>query len=178
MSDDNRTKKEIEADIALKVAEARKMEADAANAEALLRKNNIAADKAALDLKVKQMEFDSKEEKHAKENAADEENFLYRFGSEVSGGSVNSCIKKLTEWHRVNPKCDIEIIFSSPGGSIIDGFELFDHIQHLRNKGHHIILKMLRLSTQSQMSVLLAGFTILAEENDIGSPLNHVGVSF
>ena len=43
MSDETRTKKEIEADIALKVAEARKMEAYAANAEALLRKNNIEA---------------------------------------------------------------------------------------------------------------------------------------
>ena len=159
MSDDNRTKKEIEADIALKVSEARKMEADAANAEALLRKNNIEADKAALDLKVKQMDFDSKEEKHAKEKAADEENFLYRFGSEVSGGSVNSCIKKLTEWHRVNPKCDIEIIFSSPGGSIIDGFELFDHIQHLRNKGHHITTGTLGMAASMAGILLLAGDT-------------------
>ena len=34
----------------------------------------------------------------------------------------------------------MEIIFSSPGGSIIDGFELFDHIQQLRNEGHHITI--------------------------------------
>ena len=159
MSDETRTKKEIEADIALKVAEARKMEADAANAEALLRKNNIEADKTAIELKFKQMDLQAKEEKHAKEKAADDENFLYRFGSEVSGGSVGSCIKKLTEWHRVSPKCDIEIIFSSPGGSIIDGFELFDHIQHLRNQGHHITTGTLGMAASMAGILLQAGDT-------------------
>ena len=159
MSDDNRTKKEIEADISLKIAEARKMEADAANAEALLRKNNIEADKASLELKVKEMDLRAKEEKHAKEKAADEENFLYRFGSEVSGGSVGSCIKKLTEWHRVNPKCNIDIIFSSPGGSIIDGFELFDHIQHLRNEGHHVTTGTLGYAASMAGILLQAGDT-------------------
>ena len=160
MSDeDNRTKKEIEADIALKVAEARKMEADTANVVALLRKNEIEADKAAIELKFKEMDLQAKEEKYAKEKAVDDENFLYRFGSEVSGGSVGSCIKKLTEWHRVSPKSDIEIIFSSPGGSIIDGFELFDHIQHLRNEGHHITTGTLGMAASMAGILLQAGDT-------------------
>jgi ATP-dependent Clp endopeptidase proteolytic subunit ClpP len=105
------------------------------------------------------MDFRAKEEKHAKEKAADEENFLYRFGSEVSGGSVGSCIKKLTEWHRVNPKCNIDIIFSSPGGSIIDGFELFDHIQHLRNEGHHVTTGTLGYAASMAGILLQAGDT-------------------
>ena len=159
MSDEIRSKKEIAADIALKEAEARKMEADAKNAEALFRKNEIEADKSAVELQFKKMDLIAKEEKRAKEKAADEENFLYRFGSEVSSSSVSSCIKKLTEWHRINPKCNIEVIFSSPGGSIIDGFELFDHIQHLRNEGHHIATGTLGYAASMAGILLQAGDT-------------------
>jgi len=154
-----RSKREIAADIALKEAEARKIEAEARNTEALVRKNDLEADKAAIELKFKQMDLVCKEEKHAKEKAADDENFLYRFGSEVSGGSVSSCIKKLTEWHRVSPKSNIEIIFSSPGGSIIDGFELFDHIQHLRNEGHHVTTGTLGYAASMAGILLQAGDT-------------------
>ena len=159
MSEFKKTKEEIAADIALKEAEVRKMDADAKNVEAMIRKNQFEADKAAIELKFKKMDLCVKEEKHAKEKAADEENFLYRFGSEVSGGSVGSCIKKLTEWHRINPKCDIEIIFSSPGGSIIDGFELFDHIQHLRNEGHHVTTGTLGYAASMAGILLQAGDT-------------------
>ena len=153
------TKKEIAADIALKEAEARKMEADVRNVEAMIRKNELDADKAAVELAVKQMDLVVKEEKRAKDKAADDENFLYRFGSEVSGGSVGSCIKKLTEWQRLHPKCDIEIIFSSPGGSIIDGFELFDFMQHLRNEGHKVTTGTLGYAASMAGILLQAGDT-------------------
>ena len=137
MSDEKketRSAKEIKADIALKEAEARKMEAEARNIEAMVRKNELEADKSAIELTVKQIDLTIKEEKRSREKAADDENFVYRFGNSVTDGSVNSCVKKLTEWSRLNPKCNMEIIFSSPGGGIIEGFELFDHIQHLRNQ--------------------------------------------
>ena len=159
MSEDTRTKKEIEADVALKLAEARKMEVDAKNTEALLRKNQLEADKTAIELKVKQMDLESKQEKHAKDKAADDENFLYRFGSDVNSSTVSGCMKRLTEWHRLNPKCNIEIIFSSPGGSIIDGFELFDHIQQLRNEGHHITTGTLGMAASMAGILLQAGDT-------------------
>lgn len=154
-----RTQKEINVDIALKEAEARKMEADAKNIEAMVRKNELEADKAAIELTVKQMDLTVKEEKRLREKAADEENFLFRFGSEVTGGSVSQCIKKLTEWHRLKPKCDIEIVFSSPGGSIIDGFELFDYVQYLRNEGHHITTGTLGYAASMAGILLQAGDT-------------------
>ena len=66
-------------------------------------------------------------------------------------------MKRLTEWHRINPKCDIEIIFSSPGGSIIDGFELFDHIQYLRYEGHHITTGSLGYAASMAGVLLQAG---------------------
>ena len=156
---ETRTKQEIEADIALKVAEARKMDADVRNTEALIRKNDLEADKVAIDLKCKAMDLLVKQEKHAKDKATDDENHLYRFAGEVSGGSVHRCMHTLTEWHRIDPECNIEIIFSSPGGGIIEGFELFDFIQHLRNEGHHITTGTIGYAASMAGILLQAGDT-------------------
>src|SRR5512146_833373 len=63
---------------------------------------------------------------------------VYRFHEHVEAGSVTDCMNTLTVWDRMHPEKDMEIIFNSPGGSVIDGFELFDFIQELKRKGHHI----------------------------------------
>lgn len=159
MSEEKRTKAEIQAEIELKQAEARKTEAEALNTEALLKKNEIEAEKSAIELEFKKIELESKLERRAKDKATDEENFLYRFSHEVTAGSVDACLSKLTEWHRVDPKCDIEVIFSSPGGSIIDGFELFDFLQHLRNEGHHITTGTMGYAASMAGVLLQAGDT-------------------
>jgi ATP-dependent Clp endopeptidase proteolytic subunit ClpP len=95
--------------------------------------------------------------KRQKEKSVDEENHLYRFGGEVTKSSVSGCMKKLTEWSRLDPKCDIEIIFSSPGGSIIDGFELFDFLQELRQQGHHVTTGSLGYAASMAGILLQAG---------------------
>ncbi len=159
MSDDNRTKKEIEADIAVKVAEARKTEAEALKTELECKRAEIDLKKAQDDYQIKHMSLEKEIERRVKDKAQDDENFLYRFNGEVSGSTVRGCIQKLTEWHRISPKCDIEIIFSSPGGSIIDGFELFDHIQQLRNEGHHITTGTLGYAASMAGILLQAGDT-------------------
>ena len=66
-------------------------------------------------------------------------------------------MRRLTEWSRVDPKCSIEIVFSSPGGSIIDGFELFDFIQELRAKGHKITTGSLGMAASMAGILLQAG---------------------
>ena len=159
MSDDNRTKKEIEADIAVKVAEARKTEAEALKTELECKRAEIDLKRAQDDYQIKHMSLEKEIERRVKDKAQDDENFLYRFNGEVSGSTVRGCIQKLTEWHRISPKCDIEIIFSSPGGSIIDGFELFDHIQQLRNEGHHITTGTLGYAASMAGILLQAGDT-------------------
>jgi len=118
------------------LAEARKMEAEALKAE---------------------LEAHGAWHKREKEKSVDEENHLYRFGGEVTKSSVSGCMKRLTEWSRLDPKCDIEIIFSSPGGSIIDGFELFDFIQELRQQGHYIITGSLGYAASMAGILLQAG---------------------
>jgi ATP-dependent protease ClpP protease subunit len=78
-------------------------------------------------------------EADAARRASDEYHRVYRFDGEVSASSVHACMSKLTEWHRLDPKCTIEVIFSSPGGSIFDGMELFDFITELGERGHKTV---------------------------------------
>ena len=141
----SRTPEEIAADVARTLAETKKIEAETkkAEAEALVEEINARA------------EFRKRE----REKASDEENYLYRFAGEVSKNSVTNCMKKLTQWSRLNPKCPMEIIFSSPGGRIIDGFELFDFIQDLRSRGHHITTGTLGMAASMAGILLQAGDT-------------------
>ena len=147
---DQRTKEEKKADLRLKDAEAKKVEAEVDKLEAETRKAVADAVKAEVE---SQKAWSSRE----KELLSDEENNLYRFSKSVDSNSVAACMSRLTQWHRRNPKCDMEIIFSSPGGSIIDGFELFDFIQELRSKGHKMITGSLGMAASMAGILLMAG---------------------
>lgn len=114
----------LNAEAALALAEARKAAAEAAKAEHDAVKARIAADTEA--------------RKEQSMLAADEYHHVYRFTGGVEPGSVQTAVKTLTEWHRLDPECDIEVIFFSPGGSVTDGFVLFDHLRWLSSQGHHI----------------------------------------
>ena len=153
MSDENDNKKspeEIKAEIALKEAETRKTEAEA-------RKTEAEASKAEYDAHKAQIDYEKTIKNRAKELALDEENHLYRFSGSVNESSVRKCMGKLTEWSRLEPECKMEIVFSSPGGSIIDGFELFDFMQELRNGGHFITTGSLGMAASMAGILLQAG---------------------
>lgn len=93
----------------------------------------------------------------AEELAANKFHHVYNFGSVVNDSSVNGCIDQLTKWTRIDGAVDIEIVFNSPGGSIIDGFALFDYIQMLRRKGHHITTTTLGMAASMAGVLLQAG---------------------
>lgn len=145
-----KTKEEIDAGIKAKLAEAKKNEAEARKLEAEALKAEFEAHKAQIDHEKALIS-------RRKELSIDEENHLYRFSGSVGEASVRKCIMKLTEWHRLDPKCEIEIVFSSPGGSIIDGFELFDFIQELRAGGHKITTGSLGMAASMAGILLQAG---------------------
>jgi ATP-dependent Clp endopeptidase proteolytic subunit ClpP len=138
-----RTPEEIRVEVAKVVAETEKLKAETRKAEADAFKAELEAREAF--------------RKRQLEKADDEENHLYRFAGEVNKNSVNNCMKHLTRWSRLQPKCDIEIIFSSPGGSIIDGFELFDFLQDLRGRGHQITTGALGMAASMAGILLQAG---------------------
>lgn len=152
MSEENndRTKEEIAADVKVKEAEVKLKEAEASKTEA-------EASKARFEAHEAELKYYAAREKFDREKAEDERNLLYRFTGDVSANSVTRCMKKLTEWSRVSPGCDMEIVFSSPGGSIIDGFELFDFIQELRSRGHKITTGSLGMAASMAGILLMAG---------------------
>lgn len=124
-----RSPEEIEANVAKLRAETRQAEAEAVVAELEAAKSRI--------------ELAKKDHEAAEWRAKDVHHRRYHFDEAVSGTSVEKCVKQLLTWSRtdaeedVDPR-DIEVIFTSPGGTIFDGFELFDTIQDLRKHGHHI----------------------------------------
>lgn len=145
-----RTKAEVQSEI-------NKNEAETERIKAETTKTLAEAKKASVEAKEAQLEFEEAQRGYRRKMANDDENFVYRFSSEVGGNSVRQCMGKLTQWSRLHPKCDIEIVFSSPGGSIIDGFELFDHIQDLRNNGHSVTTGTLGMAASMAGILLQAG---------------------
>ena len=151
--------KDFKAEIAYKEAEAKRSLAEIKKIEAETKKIEAEAQKFEYEAAANAIEYDKIQRARQKELSADEENNLYRFSKQVCSNSVAACMSKLTQWHRQDEKCDIEIIFSSPGGSIIDGFELFDFIQYLRNNGHKITTGSLGMAASMAGILLQAGDT-------------------
>jgi ATP-dependent protease ClpP protease subunit len=106
-------------------AEARKAVAEAQGAESMAGIARIAYEKE-VEMRDRQVLAD------------DFNHHRYLFDTAVTDASIKSCIKALNAWDRENENCDIEIAFSSPGGSVIDGMELFDYISSLRHPGRQI----------------------------------------
>jgi len=138
-----RSAAEVKAEVAKTKAETKKIEAETRQAE--------------FDANVAELDWMQAARKKRREGASDEENHLYRFSGSVDKSSVKACMKKLTEWSRLDKGCDIEIVFSSPGGSIIDGFELFDFIQYIRNRGHEVTTGTLGMAASMAGILLQAG---------------------
>ena len=185
MSEEKESKEEQKAGLDIKTAQAKKLEAEAKKIEIesqlldnqqkkqeiLLKKeqlllqkeeinleqNKISLEQNKITFELKKLELESELEDISLTNAKDDMNHLYRFNSSVSSDSVKKCMEKLTEWHRLDPECSIEIIFSSPGGSIISGFELFDFLQDLRYQGHHITTGTLGYAASMAGVLLQAG---------------------
>jgi len=139
MSDDESlSDEERNANVAKAEAEAKKAAAEAEKALAEARKANAEADQAELSVRLEHIEVDQAENAADNRAAGDEFHHIYRFVGGVDGGSVERCMKKLTQWSRLDPGCDIEVIFYSPGGAVISGLALFDYIRSLANQGHRI----------------------------------------
>lgn len=121
-------------------AEARKANAEAVGHEALA---------AGLELELTQ-----RLRAERRELARDEYHHVYVFDQVVGDKTVTECMHKLSEWSRNDPKCDIEIVFNSPGGSVIAGMALYDYLAALKLKGHTLTTSSLGMAA-SMAGILL-----------------------
>ncbi len=81
----------------------------------------------------------------------------YTFDAPVDDRSVRSCLATLSAWHREDPECEMNITINSPGGSVIDGFHLFDQLSaySLRGGGGHKVTMTVRGYACSMAGILL-----------------------
>lgn len=152
-----RTEAEIAATIAKLEAETEQARADARRAVAEAAKLEAEARSADISAKAAAHNLEDAEYKRALSQAANEYHRVYVFNDQVSSASVRSCLSVLTSWHRVFPGEPMEIVFNSPGGSIIDGLALYDYIQELRRSGHHITTSSLGMAASMAGILLQAG---------------------
>lgn len=138
-------------------ARARQADAEAEKALAEARESELRSEEQQLNLEQKRIETSVFNRLHKKELASDENHRVYRFGDAVSSASVKSCQRQLMTWHRVDPGCDIEIVFNSPGGSVIDGVALYDTIRQLSRQGHKITTGSLGYAASMAGILLQAG---------------------
>ncbi len=110
---------------------------------ALIKKLNAEADKASAEARVFDLEAEMgvlqlsvAKRASLEREASNKYHQVYNFLGVVDQGSVAMCMDQLTQWDRIDPKSPIEIIFNSPGGSVMAGMALFDHIQEIRENGH------------------------------------------
>ncbi len=81
-------------------------------------------------------------------------NGYFEFDDDVSGQSVNTLLTNLRVYSRMYPGRDITIEMNTPGGSIIDGFRLYDELLRFKAGGHHLTIRV-RGMAASMGSVLL-----------------------
>ena len=142
-------------------AETAKALAEADAAKALARKHEADAREAEVQARMDEISLEKQEHERKARLAGNEYHHVYYFNSGVSSSSVNEALRKLTEWHRLDEEAgelrDIEIIFNSPGGSVIDGMALFDFIQYLRRAGHRVTTGTLGYAASMGGILLQAG---------------------
>jgi len=121
-----------------------------ASLEARTRKDKLEADAQELSNVSLQHQLDSA-------LSGPEHSLTYMFYNPVVGVTVVDALMTLDRWSRRMPGKPIEIIFCSPGGSVTDGFALFDFIQELRARGHTITTKCIGMAASMGAILMQAG---------------------
>lgn len=125
------------------IAEAQKLLAEAAKAQAEAAIAQIAQRRA------------EREERELL--AANRFHHLHYFTDSVSESSVKRCMDELTIWHRLEPGCQIEVVFTSPGGDVVSGIALFDFLHGLRHDGHRVVTGTYGMAASMAGILLQAG---------------------
>lgn len=107
-------------------------------ARAELRSAEAAAIQAEAEATSAKLESEHQARTWKKVLATDEYSHILRFTGPLEESSVGDAILRLSIWSRLEPGCDITVIFCSPGGEAIPGMALFDFLLELRAKGHSV----------------------------------------
>jgi len=143
-------------------AEVAKVEAEAEKAKAEARKFRAEASRAEDEAKASHLSLRQIQHDSAKIDASDDAHHVYRFGEDIDERSVQKAMYYLSTWSRLDEAAGqkpspIEIVFTSPGGSVFDGVAFFDFIGALRRKGHKVTTTALGYAASMAGVLLQAG---------------------
>ncbi len=89
------------------------------------------------------------------------QNYVYTFYGPIMPPSAFECINTLSQWTRkAEPGTELTIMLNSPGGSVKDGFGLFDYIKYIETT-HPVKIKVFG-GAESMAAVLLQAATTRA----------------
>jgi ATP-dependent protease ClpP protease subunit len=144
----------------------KKNELNLAREEVRLEKLKSEARKASFEADCTEIVFRNAKREEDKILSSDRHNHVYRFVYPVCEEAVQDCMQNLSRWSRLDPGCEMEIVFCSPGGSTTEGFALFDFIQELKRKGHKITTKTIGYAASMAGVLLQAGTTrVMSKES-------------
>lgn len=151
------------AEIAKLEAEAERAKADARLALAKARSETARAKEAEYDAEKSLVALERLREDRNAELVEDGRRHVYRFTVPVSDASVRTCMATLEEWARLeedeDEKSSFEIVFTSPGGSVLHGFALFDFLRAVSRRGHPVVTVSLGYAASMAGILLQAGDT-------------------
>jgi ATP-dependent Clp protease protease subunit len=155
----------------LRIAEA-KAEAELRSLEHETRRVELEKEKAEAERELAEALHEI--EVHKRENARyrlSEQRRVYTLSSGVNKESAYDLIHQLDRWRRYDDvdgeQRDILIRLKSPGGSVFDGFDMFDHIKKMQRDGW-VVNTLATGLTASMAGVLLqVGTTRLIHHNAI-----------
>lgn len=81
----------------------------------------------------------------------------YRWYGPITLPGVADCIETLDRWAHRDPREPITMVFNSPGGDVTAGFNLFDYLQELRERGHHVTTVAMGMAASMGAILLQAG---------------------
>lgn len=140
-AEDRKTR--LEADLLEIELEQKRAEAELAQLEIEKKKAELELDTASLERRNRlgKLDHEYQVRKSLVGNELDDTR-VYTFDDGVDEVSARTIIAKLDYWairDRVaEEKRDILIRFKSPGGSVIDGLDIFDHVMEMRSNGYRI----------------------------------------
>lgn len=102
-----------------------------------VQKTETEAATAAHEAELKKLELERDVERR-EAFLKDHADRVYFFANDVDGEAVEIARETLWRWHRHDPGSNITFVITSWGGSVQDGFALFDDLRTLSSLGHHV----------------------------------------
>ena len=130
-------------------------EADAATALAEVRR--LEAQITAGQLQSQKWGLEREKYEHDAILAGNAFHHVYTFNTAVNEASVVKAMDTLQRWSRMDPGCAIELVFSSPGGSVVEGLAFWDFLSTLKSEGHRLTTVALGYAASMAGILLQAG---------------------